>query len=153
MLTMVLMLVGGSAGSAAGGIKNVTVAILFLAAIRSIMGKKRLTVFKRTIPETQILSAVSIMLTALTACFVGTVAIAFIQPELPFTSILFEMVSAVATSGISSGITNILSPASSIVIIVFMFLGRVGIMTVGMAAFLRHDISEKIKQPETWVMM
>jgi len=153
MVTMVLMLVGGSAGSAAGGIKNVTVAILFLTAIRSIMGKKRLTVFKRTIPETQILSAVSIMFTALTACFVGTVTISLIQPELPFTGILFEMVSAVATCGISSGITNILSPASSIVIIVFMFFGRVGIMTVGMAAFLRHNITEKTKQPDTWVMM
>ena len=153
MVTMVLMLIGGSAGSAAGGIKNVTVAILFLTAMRSVMGNKRLTVFKRTIPETQILSAVSIMFTALTACFVGTVAIAFIQPELPSPGILFEMVSAVANCGISNGITSILSPASSIVIIIFMFFGRVGIMTVGMAAFMRHGIAEKTKQPDTGVMM
>jgi trk system potassium uptake protein TrkH len=90
---------------------------------------------------------------ALTACFAGTVAIYFIQPEFPFTGILFEMVSAVATCGLSNGITPSLAPASSVIVMLFMFFGRVGIMTVGMAAFLQRNVTEKAKHPETWVMM
>jgi trk system potassium uptake protein TrkH len=153
MATLVLMFIGGSAGSAAGGIKNVTAGILFLTAVYSLMGKKRLTVFKRTIPETQIVSALSIMVLVLSVCFAGTAAIALIQPELPIAGIVFEMVSAVATCGLSNGITPSLSVASSGIIIVSMFFGRVGIMTVGMAAFLRRNNAEKVKYPDTWVMM
>lgn len=153
MATLILMFIGGSAGSAAGGIKNVTAGILFLTAFYSLMGKKKLTVFRRTIPETQIVSALSIMVLALSVCFAGTAAIALIQPELPIAGIVFEMVSAVATCGLSNGITPSLSVASSVIIIVSMFFGRVGIMTVGMAAFLRRNNTEKVKYPDTWVMM
>ena len=105
---MTLMLIGGSAGSAAGGIKNVTVGILFLSAISSLMGRNRLSVFGRTIPEPQIISMLSIMIIALTACFTGTAVIAIIQPELPVSDILFEMVSAIATCGLSAGVTQYL---------------------------------------------
>jgi len=153
MTTMMLMFIGGSAGSAAGGIKNVTAGIVFLTATHVLRGKKRLTVFGRTIPEAQKVSALSIMVMALTACFGGTVAIALIQPELPFTSVLFEIVSAVATCGLSQGITPSLSFAASAIIIVSMFFGRVGIMTVGMAVFLRRNTPEATKRPDTWVMM
>ena len=153
IIAMVLMFIGGSAGSAAGGIKNVTAGILFLTALHSIIGKKKLTVFKRTIPEAQIVSALSIVGMALTACFAGTVAISLIQPELPFAEVCFEMVSAIGTCGLSQGVTSALSPASSVIIVVFMFFGRVGIMTVGMAAFLRRNKTEKTKHPDTWVMM
>ena len=153
MAAMILMLIGGSAGSAAGGIKNVTAGIIFMSALRSLKGQKRLTVYRRTIPEQQIVSALSITILALTACFTGTVAIALIQPELPFTGIVFEMVSAVATCGLSQGVTPLLAPISKIIVTVFMFFGRVGIMTVGMAAFLKRDHVESFKHPDTWVMM
>ena len=153
MAAMILMIIGGSAGSAAGGIKNVTAGIVFLSALRSLRGKKRLSVFRRTIPEQQIVSALSITVLALTACFIGTVAIALIQPELPFTAILFEMVSAVATCGLSQGVTSNLIPVTRLIITVFMFFGRVGIMTVGMAAFLKRDSVERVKHPDTWIMM
>ena len=153
MAAMILMLIGGSAGSAAGGIKNVTAGIVLLSALRSLRGKKRLAVFRRTIPEQQIVSALSITVLALAACFVGTVAIALIQPELPFTGVLFEMVSAVATCGLSQGVTPNLIPLTRLIVTVFMFFGRVGIMTVGMAAFLKRDHVERIKHPDTWIMM
>ncbi|MCL1820850.1 MAG: potassium uptake protein, TrkH family [Oscillospiraceae bacterium] len=153
MISIALMLIGGSAGSTAGGIKNVTAGILFLSAIRFVRGRKRLSVFKRTIPEPQIASALSITVMVFAACFAGSAAIALIQPELPFSRVVFETVSAVATCGLSQGITPSLVPASQFVIITLMFLGRVGIITFGIAAFLGRDTSEKTKHPDTWVMM
>ena len=153
MTSMVLMLIGGSAGSTAGGIKNVTAGLLFLSALRFIKGKKRLSVFKRTVPEPQVASALAITVMVLAVCVTGSAAIALIQPDLPFTSVLFETVSAVATCGLSQGITPRLAPASQCVIAALMFLGRVGIITFGIAAFLRRGAVEKTKYPDTWIIM
>jgi len=153
LMAMALMLIGGSAGSTAGGMKNVTVGILVLSAIRSLRGKRRLSVFGRSIPAQQIVSALSIMVTVLAACILGSVAISLIQPELPLSGVVYETVSAVATCGLSHGITSSLNPASLIVIMFFMLFGRVGIMTFGMAAFANRNNMEKTKHPDTWVMM
>ena len=153
IVTMLLMFIGGSPGSTAGGIKNVTAGILFLSAIQSLKGKNGLTVFGRAIPQPQIISAMSIFIIALTASFAGTAIIVFIQPELPVSGVLFEMVSAVVTCGLSLGLTPLLSPGSMAVIMLFMFFGRVGIMAAGMAAFYKRGAGEKTRCPETWVMM
>ncbi|MCL1917868.1 MAG: potassium uptake protein, TrkH family [Peptococcaceae bacterium] len=153
MMTMLLMLIGGSAGSTAGGIKNVTAGILFLSAISSLQGKSRLSVFGRTVPAPQIVGALSILLVVLTAILAGSSAIALIQPELPFSGILFETLSAIATCGLSLGITPSLGPASMAIMILFMFFGRVGIITLGMAAFRNRGNVEKTKYPDTWIMM
>ena len=153
MLSMLLMFIGGSAGSTGGGIKNVTAAIIFLSALRSLRGKKTLSVFGNTIPDQQIISALSIFIFALTACFIASILIFYFQPKLPFWEVIFEVISATATCGLSLGITPCLSPESMIVIIFLMFLGRVGIITFGMAAFFRRHQREKTKYPDTWVMM
>ena len=153
MFTMCLMMIGGSAGSAAGGIKNATVGILVLSAFASLRGRKRLSVFSRTIPSEQVIKAMSIALLAISIAVSSAVVISFIQPELPFTQVLFETTSAIGTSGLSKGITPYLSPASSLVIILAMFFGRVGIITLGMAAFIDRSTHEKIKYPDAWVMM
>ena len=153
MIVMILMLIGGSAGSTAGGIKNVTVGILFLSAINYFRGRQRLTVFRRTIPTSQVKSALAITALVLSATMVGSITIALIQPYLNFSAVLFETVSAIATCGLSYGITSALAPASKIVIILFMFCGRIGIMTLGMVAFFERNKDEKIKHPTTWVMM
>ncbi len=153
MVVMSFMLIGGSAGSTAGGIKNVTAGIVFLAAIRFVTGRKRVAVFGRNIPEPQVVNAFSILIMALTICFAGTITIVLIQPEFLVSDVLFEVVSAVATCGLSNGITPSLAPVSMVIIMLFMFLGRAGIMTVGMAVFLRRNKTEKTKYPDTWVMM
>ncbi|MCL1882192.1 MAG: potassium uptake protein, TrkH family [Defluviitaleaceae bacterium] len=153
MIIMLLMLIGGSAGSTAGGIKNVTAGILFLSAINYFRGKSRLAVFGRTIPTQQIRSALAISMLVLCAAMIGAMTISLIQPYLPFSAVLFETISAIATCGLSYGITSSLAPASQIVLILFMFCGRVGIMTLGMVAFFGRNNDEKIKHPETWVIM
>ncbi|MCL1853934.1 MAG: potassium uptake protein, TrkH family [Peptococcaceae bacterium] len=153
LMTMVLMLIGGSPGSTAGGIKNVTAGILFLSALNSLRGKNRLSVFGRTVPAPQIVGALSILLVVLTAILAGSSAIALIQPDLPFSAVLFETISAIATCGLSLGITSSLGSASMAIIILFMFFGRVGIITLGMAAFRNRTGTEKTKYPDTWIMM
>ena len=153
MFTIILMLIGGSAGSTAGGIKNVTVTILILSALASLRGKSRTSVFGRTLPAPQILSALSIAVLVLTLCVGGAVVIAFIQPELGFTGILFETTSAIATCGLSLGTTPALKPVSQVIIMLFMLFGRVGIMTLGMAVFFNRNKTEKIKYPDTWVII
>ena len=153
MVILLLMLIGGSAGSTAGGIKNVTAGLLFLSAVQSLRGKSKLSVFGRTIPQQQIASALSVLVFVFFASFIGSVAIALIQPDLPFFGVVFEVVSAVATCGLSQGITHNLTDVSMGIIMVLMFLGRVGIITIGIAAFLRRNNEEKIKHPDTWVMM
>ena len=153
MVTMLLMFIGGSAGSTGGGIKNVTATILFLSAVRSLRGKKTLSVFGRTIPDQQIISALSIFVLALAIIFIGSVSISLIQPELSLPGIIFEVVSAVTTCGLSLGITPSLHSTSMAILMLFMFFGRVGIMTIGMAAFLRRNKLEKTKYPDTWIMM
>lgn len=153
MITVVLMLIGGSAGSTAGGIKNVTITILILSAIGTLRGKGKLEVFGRTIPAPQILSALSIACLVLALMFVGSISIAFIQPELSFGSVVFEVASAIGTSGLSLGLTPCLAPVSQVIIMLFMLFGRVGIMTLGMAVFFNRNKLEKTKRPETWVML
>ena len=153
MVAMVLMLIGGSAGSTAGGIKNVTVGILFLSAIRVLRGRSRLSVFGRTIPESQIISAAAITVIVLTACILGSAFIVIIHPELPFTAIIFETVSAIATCGLSQGVSAFLAPAPLMIIILFMFFGRLGIITFGMATFINREKTEIAKHPDTWVLM
>ena len=153
MLTILLMLIGGSAGSTAGGIKNVTVGLVMISAVNSLRGKANISVFRRTIPPSQVISAVSIMTAVLASWLLGTVVIAFVQPALPFGEVLFETASAIATCGLSFGITSELVPASQAVIMLLMFFGRIGIMTLGMASLFKRGISEKTKHPDEWVMM
>lgn len=153
MLTIILMFIGGSAGSTAGGIKNTTAGILFLSAVNSLRGKSKTSAFGRTIPSPQIISALSIMLTVMVACVTGTAAISIIQRDIPFFGVLFETMSAIAICGLSHDTTPLLAPASQVIIILFMFFGRVGIMTLGMAAVLNRGNKEKTKYPDTWIMM
>ncbi|MCL1842711.1 MAG: Trk family potassium uptake protein, partial [Defluviitaleaceae bacterium] len=153
MVIMILMLIGGSAGSTAGGIKNVTAGILVLSAINYFKGKSRLTIFRRTIPTSQIRSALAITMLVLFAAISGSIAISLMQPYLPFSAVLFETISAIATCGLSHGITSELVPVSQMLLILFMFCGRIGIMTLGMAAFFGRNNDEKLKHPETWVIM
>jgi len=151
--TTLLMLIGGSAGSTAGGIKNVTVLILALSAISSLRGRTKLFVFGRTIPTTQVLNALSIASLVLMLWICGAIIIAFAQPELPFSAVLFETASAIATCGLSIGITAYLTSFSQAVLILLMLFGRLGIMTLGMAVFFNRNKLEKTKYPDTWVIV
>ena len=153
MAVVTLMLIGGSAGSAAGGIKNNTAGILFLSALNFVRGKNRLSVYGRTVPQQQVSAAAAILVIMASACFAGAAAISLIQPKLPISGVFFETVSAVAICGLSHGITSSLTAASQAIIMAFMFFGRVGILTISMATFTQRFASEKTKCPDEWILI
>ena len=124
-----LMLVGGSPGSTAGGMKTTTVAVLFSNAIASFKRKEDPEVFGRRIPAGAVKTASTILLMYVTLCFTGAAVICTVE-GLPLGVCLFETASAVGTVGLTLGITPHLGVISQIILIVLMFLGRVGGLTI-----------------------
>ena len=144
-LTCILMIIGGSTGSTAGGIKTVTALIVINAAFSSAFGKKSATIFKRTITQEQIKNAYTILNLFLFLSIIGSFII-YISSGVSFTDALFESISALATVGLSLGITGSLSLLSKLIIIVFMYIGRVGLLTLTMG-FLKTKDTGSIKYP------
>lgn len=124
-----LMLVGGSPGSTAGGLKTTTIAVLILNAFACFKRKENVCAFGRRIDDSVIKNAATIVMMYITLFFIGGVAICTIE-KLPLVASLFETASAIGTVGLTLGITPKLSLASQIILIVLMYLGRVGGLTL-----------------------
>lgn len=124
MLTIILMFIGGSSGSTAGGIKTTTIAVLFLCVAANIRNKDDIDVFERRITPDTVRRAVSVMFINLFEIFIATVLISIIQSEFTLSDVIFECTSAMGTVGITTGITSLLNTASKIIIIILMYIGR-----------------------------
>lgn len=124
-----LMLVGGSPGSTAGGLKTTTIAVLILNAFACFRRKEDVCAFGRRIDDSVIKNAATIVMMYITLFFIGGVAICTIE-KLPLVASLFETASAIGTVGLTLGLTPKLSLASQIILIVLMYLGRVGGLTL-----------------------
>ncbi|MBR7182137.1 MAG: Trk family potassium uptake protein [Clostridia bacterium] len=132
-LTILLMLIGGTSGSTAGGIKTTTVAVLIASVVAVFRRKSDTALFGRRIVSETVRHATVIFLMYFTLFFVGGSAIAMIE-GLPLLDCLYEAASAIATVGLTLGITPSLGIASRLILIVLMFLGRVGGLTLIFAA-------------------
>lgn len=130
ILTIMYMFVGGSPGSTAGGVKTITVAVLFLAAAASMTNSKDINVFGRRLESDITAKALTVIATNLFIVLTGILCISCAQPELAVKDVVFEGFSAVNTVGMSTGITRDLIPFSRAVIILLMFCGRVGSVSV-----------------------
>ena len=133
-LTMALMLIGGSTGSTAGGMKTTTLAVLIANGLSVFSRKEDTQLFGRRIDSSVVRNAATIFMMYITLFFAGAVAISFIE-GLSFQKCLFETASAVGTVGLSVGITPGLGIISRLILIVLMFLGRVGGLTIIFSAF------------------
>lgn len=151
-LSDILMLIGGSPGSVAGGIKTTTMAVLVLSAWSTLRGKKRTEVFGRTIPHKSIFDAMTLFFLVFSAAICGAMVISMVE-GVEFMAAFYETVSAIATVGLSLGLTPELGLLSRLLLILLMFLGRVGIITVGMAALMRGNDEADIKLPEGKVII
>ncbi len=152
LLSILLMLVGGSSGSTAGGIKTVTVGLLLLMAVRVLRGRDELVVFGRKIPADQIHSALSICMLVTVLALLGGVLISA-SNGVALADGLYESVSAICTVGLSTGITAGLNLGSKLLLIVYMFFGRVGIMTISLAFMTKTPPDSAIGRPETRVLV
>ncbi len=130
---MLLMFVGAGPGSTGGGIKVTTFAVLIKSAIATIKGEKHIVFFKRTVPFSTINRAYSIALFSVSMIFLSVFLLSITEPNTDFIKLVFEEVSAFATVGLSTGITASLSIAGKLIIILSMFVGRIGTLTLAMA--------------------
>ena len=142
-LTSLLMIVGGSAGSTAGGIKTATFLIIFMTILSNLQGKKNVTIFHRTVSHEQLQYAFAISGGFVLLSITGGFLIAF-SSDIPFAHAFFESISAISTVGLSLGVTASLSPVSSLIVILLMYTGRVGLLTLTLGFFkAREDLSIK----------
>jgi trk system potassium uptake protein len=137
LVTEMLMFAGGGSGSVAGGIKVTTFALLFLIVWAEVRGDPEVTAFRRRIPTTVQRQALTIAVLAVNAVVIGTLLV-MATNDIEFLDALFECVAAFTTAGLSTGVTAGLNGFGQGVLIVLMFLGRVGPLTLGVALVLRE---------------
>lgn len=132
---MALMFIGGASGSTAGGIKLSTVGVIAAALLSTLTGRTRTQAFQRRIPTELVFRAMAVVAIMLTIHFVATAAIVASQRVLngmdfPFVALMFETMSALATVGLSTGLTPALEDAGKLILVVLMVIGRLGPLTV-----------------------
>lgn len=146
-LTILLMLIGGSPGSTAGGFKTVTAALLFLLLYSRMRGEKEVFAFDRTIPSETLQRATGLVMGglfvlggAVFALLVTEASVAGVRDRVDFVQLVFEAHSAFGTVGLSMGVTSEISGVGRLVLTMLMFLGRVGppAVVAAMAAALKH---------------
>ncbi|WP_102410628.1 TrkH family potassium uptake protein [Beduinella massiliensis] len=146
LLTMVLMFIGGSPGSTAGGIKTTTMAVLLLSAAATLRHTHDTSVLGRRLDQDVVHRASSVATVYLGMVVAATLLICMLQPELLLPDVLFEVFSAVDTVGMSTGITRALSPVSRLVVMVLMYCGRVGSLTFALI-FTERRRPPAVQQP------
>ena len=151
LIMILLMLVGGSPGSTAGGIKTTTGAVLLLVLIRNIRRNRNIRVFGRTIPEESIQEAYTVFFLYLILFLTGSLVLSALE-EFSMLDCMFECASALGTVGLSTGITASLGAVSKLILIFFMYFGRVGGLTLAYAA-LQTTRPHSGKLPEAHVMI
>jgi len=147
-VSMVLMLIGGSSGSTAGGLKTVTFIVLVLFLWTRARGRETVCVYKRTIPSGQVLDAMTIAFLMILLAVFGGIFISATSP-VGFTDALYESISALATVGLTAGVTGSLSIPAQILIIIYMYFGRVGVLTISLGFLTGDRAQERFRYAET----
>jgi trk system potassium uptake protein TrkH len=147
-LTVMLMFVGGSSGSTAGGVKTVTVMVLFLFLWSRIRRKGSVCVFGRSVPDNQVMDAMTIVSIVAALALFGGLFISATSP-VGFTDSLYESVSALATVGLTTGATASLSIPAQILIIIYMYFGRVGVLTLSLGFLMGNQAQERFRYAHT----
>lgn len=145
LYTMMLMFIGGGSGSTASGVKLTTVIVVLISTYAFLTSKAEPVLFKRSIPKEVIIRSLAIISLGIVVVFTFTFLLS-ITESAPFLSIVFEVVSAFGTVGLSTGITGSLSLLGKILLICLMFIGRLGPLTF--AFLLAKPHNTKIRYPK-----
>lgn len=151
LLMIVLMFIGGSPGSTAGGIKTTTIAVLWATITSGFRQKDQVELYRRTIPYEVVRKAISVFIISLFVLFVFSMLLLYAEKKM-FVSVLFEAVSAFGTVGLSTGITGQLTEKGKLIITLLMFIGRLGPLTIAYA-FLSSKRPVKYTYAEERVMI
>ena len=146
-ITIALMFVGASPGGTGGGIKTTTLRVLSSCTKSILQGKETVSMYERQIPFSLVLKSIGVVFGSMALVAISTIWVSLSNPELDFIQILFEVVSAFGTVGLSTGITAQLTASSKLMIIATMYIGRVGVLVL-MAALLGDPRPQVIRYPE-----
>lgn len=146
LLTIILMFIGGSPGSTAGGIKTTTFATLVISAWSSLKNTKGDNVFGRQLEESTLRRANTVVVINLILVLVSSLVISATKPSLPLSDIVFEATSALGTVGLSTGITGSLGILGQLTLILLMYTGRVGSISFALL-FTQHRIPVSTQKP------
>lgn len=152
MLTIVLMFIGGSPGSTAGGIKTVTAMVLVTYVWSNLRESKGVNIFHRRLDDDVIRKASNVVVISLMMAVTSVIIICFMQPYLSVEDIMFEVFSAIGTVGMSTGITRDLTTASRILIILLMYCGRIGSMSFALS-FTERKKAAPVQLPVEKIMI
>ena len=147
-VSIFMMLIGGSSGSTAGGLKTVTFVVLLMFLWNRMRGRHTVSVFHRTISNDHVLNAITIFMLMVLLAFAGATVICATSP-VGFADSLYETVSAIGTVGLTAGATPRLSLVSKLMIMLFMYFGRVGLLTISFGFLKKKPSGEKYKYANT----
>jgi Trk-type K+ transport system membrane component len=147
LIYLILMWIGASPGSTGGGLKTSTFAVAILNTLSIATGKKRVEIFMRQISNETLQKAFAVIALSFLVIGLGVFLVMLFDPHLPLIDVAFEVFSAFSTVGLSLGITSQLGTASKLVIMICMFMGRVGTLTV-LIAIVRKAGQHRYKHPE-----
>lgn len=156
LLTIILMFIGGSPGSTAGGIKTSTAGVLLLTVISVIKGREDTEVFKKKISKETVYKAFAVVVIALGLVFSVTVLLTITESGagVPFEQYLFEATSAFGTVGLTMGLTQKLTTIGKVIVAITMYAGRIGPLTLLVAIAIRSDNkTNSIKYPEGKILV
>lgn len=145
LLTIVLMFIGGSSGSTAGGIKTTTFAVMFIFVWANLRNSHGSNIFGRRLEEEEIKKASIVVTINLFLAVSAAIAICALQP-MPMSDVMFEVFSAIGTVGMSTGITRELGTISRIILILLMYCGRIGSVTFALSFTERKKVAP-VQQP------
>lgn len=151
-LSCVLMLIGGSSGSTAGGLKTVTAAVLLLGLRTTLAGREQVTIGGRAISLRKVMNAMTLALILLFLFLTGSIVISLAE-GVPYLQAAFETASALGTVGVTAGITPGLSVFSKVLLTCLMYLGRIGVLAFSIAFLIRGTYSAKIKYPNLDILI
>jgi len=146
MVSIVLMMIGGSPVGTAGGMKTVTIAVLVCSAFATVRNKNSATLFGRRIAEGSVKKAVAVAVTFLTICTVSTVLL-MAACDASALDAVYETVSATATVGLSRNLTSTLTALGKLIVIVTMYFGRVGPISLAVAFGSKNESQNVISEP------
>ena len=151
-LTIILMYIGGSPGSTAGGLKTATFGIIVLTVVSVIKGREDTELFGRRLSKELVYRAFAILMISFSLVVVVTMLLCITQPKEQFIDLLYEATSAFATVGLTTGVTQRLNFIGKIIIMITMYFGRVGPLTVALALTNKRK-SKGYRYPETKILI
>ena len=152
LITMVMMFIGGSPGSTAGGVKTTSVVVLLFYAGAMILNREDINLFGRRLTEEVVKKANAVVIINLSLALIAAVIIMTLQPLLNFEDVAFEVLSAIGTAGMTTGVTRSLNAMSRIVLIILMYCGRLGSLSFALI-FAQKKSSSSVRQPQEKIIV